>query len=90
LSVQEVGSLVRATSDVAEICSSEAVHCTIVTTNRDRVEDGSGHLNQFLGEGCWAVFIHNAENTAVLIIRDTFVIRLPAQNSICGIRDGEE
>lgn len=88
--MQEVGSLVRATSDVAEVCSSEAVHCTSVTTNRERVGDDSGHLNQVLGEGCWAIFIHNSENTAVTFIRDTFVTRLPGQSSICGFSDCEE
>ena len=75
--VGEVGGLVRAAGDVAEVGAGEAVDGPGVAADGNGFGDDGSDLDEVLGEGDGAVFIDGAEGAAVPVVGDALVARCP-------------
>ena len=63
--VGEVGSLVDAAGDVAEVDAGEGVDFAGVAADREGLGDHGGHLHKVCGEGRGGVVVDAAEGAAV-------------------------
>ena len=88
--VGEVGGLVRAAGDVAEVGAREAVDGPSVAADGNGFGDDGGDLDEVLGEGDGAVFVDGAEGAAVPVVGDALVARGPGQGAVGCFGDGEE
>ena len=90
--IGEVGCLVDAAGDVAEVDAREGVDFSRVAAYREGLGDDGGHLHEICGKGRCAVFVDGAEGAAVpgFALAIVFVLAVQDGTSCLGCVHGRE
>lgn len=71
--IPQIGGVVGASGDIAEVDAREAVDFSRVAAHRDGFWHDGGDLDEILGERCGGVFVYCAEGAAIPVVRDAFI-----------------